>query len=178
MDSNSHARLQMIFNAAVEGLRAQGFERSLNAKGQCQYRGKNGRKCALGFSIRDADYTDALDESTAWAEGRPDNLSPRANAWYDEIAAAGFYPGPQRVAYALVWGGLSLTQMGLGQLQDCHDNAGSPEEMEQSLRSFARDYDLYFPTAEDRIRADEKLAELKAENEGYFPPEGDDDAED
>lgn len=48
--------LQKIFTTAVVGLTAQG-KPSVDPKGCCRYRGPGGLKCALGFSILDADYS-------------------------------------------------------------------------------------------------------------------------
>lgn len=46
---------QEAFDKAVAGLAAQGFTRSVHLGG-CQYRGPNGKKCALGHLIPDELY--------------------------------------------------------------------------------------------------------------------------
>ena len=54
---------QEAFETMVRHARGQGG-RSLNGKGKCRYRGKNGTKCFVGALIPDADYTVML-------EGKP-----------------------------------------------------------------------------------------------------------
>ena len=64
--------LQEIFNRAVEGLAAQGFEPSraddLHDAG-CRYRGAGGRKCAVGHLIDDRHYARRIEgKGVDWVE--------------------------------------------------------------------------------------------------------------
>src|ERR1700690_1533902 len=46
-----------VFRVVYTGLRKQGFERSLDSRGDyCMYRGLNGKKCAVGMLIPDDRY--------------------------------------------------------------------------------------------------------------------------
>lgn len=47
---------QETFEIVWNGLKAQGFERSL-MRGNCAYRGPNGAKCAAGHLIPDDEYS-------------------------------------------------------------------------------------------------------------------------
>ena len=58
---------QEIFNKAVGGIYEQG-EQSLDTYGECQYRGKNGTKCAIGMLIDDAHYALRLEGCTIRSE--------------------------------------------------------------------------------------------------------------
>lgn len=44
---------QYYFNKMYRGLAAQGWKRSMNSLGGCDYRGKGGMKCAIGHIIPD-----------------------------------------------------------------------------------------------------------------------------
>jgi hypothetical protein len=52
--------LQQIFNAGYLGVIAQ-HAPSMDRNHNCQYRGPNNTKCALGFSIPDAAYRRAME---------------------------------------------------------------------------------------------------------------------
>ncbi len=52
---------QEIVNAVVNGLRSQGFERSLSLGRQCKVRGDQGFKCAAGWLLPDEAYTPAME---------------------------------------------------------------------------------------------------------------------
>lgn len=44
---------QAMFNAAYIGLAGQGFERSFVEGEGCMYRGRDGKKCAIGHCLPD-----------------------------------------------------------------------------------------------------------------------------
>lgn len=52
---------QEIFDKVYLGLKSQGFIQALGEFEDCQYRGVNGTKCAVGFLIEDEDYTDEFE---------------------------------------------------------------------------------------------------------------------
>jgi hypothetical protein len=54
--TNKNLTRQTIFNRAITGLIKQGCL-STNTSGECQYRGREGTKCALGLLIPDKHYT-------------------------------------------------------------------------------------------------------------------------
>lgn len=94
---------QELFDNALFGIRAQGYERGYNAStGLCQYRGDNGTKCAIGHSIADDNYDPQYDSGDS---GDGDALGAFA-------AALGAEPDDE------------MTQF-MTRLQCCHD-AGAP----------------------------------------------------
>ena len=119
-------KMQEWFDRAVEGLAGQGFTRSVNAGGNCRYRGVDGKKCAVGFLIEDKDYVPEWDVSNS-LEGPVYLLS---GCRYSVTTAAVF--------------------KFLGDLQMCHDtaytaDADSPKKMKKNLRDFAIEHDLTIP---------------------------------
>lgn len=105
---------QEIFDAVVNGLASQGFERSLG-NGNCRLRGEDGRKCALGWLIPDKGYD-------------------RSHEYSPVRAALGFLP-ELPVLPGSHWDFL-------GRLQDAHDDAQTPEQMRAVLRRLAAEYEL------------------------------------
>lgn len=108
---------QELFDNALFGIRAQGYERGYSAStGLCQYRGDNGTKCAIGYSIADDNYDPQYDN------GDGDALGAFA-------AALGAEPDDE------------MTQF-MFHLQHCHD-AGAParallaDVFEARMRGFA-----------------------------------------
>lgn len=108
---------QEIFDLAWNGLKAQGFERSLNSSHTCAYRGENGMRCAIGFCIDDANYDEELLEENS--AQNPAVLDAARIDQADEAFA--------------------------DELQDMHDNAFTPEIMEERLRAFALRQNLKVP---------------------------------
>ena len=53
--TNKNLTRQTIFNRAIKGLITQGRQ-ATNTSGDCQYRGHEGTKCALGLLIPDKHY--------------------------------------------------------------------------------------------------------------------------
>jgi len=106
---------QEIFDLAWNGLKAQGFRRSMNGS-TCAYRTHDGRKCAIGYLIEDGDYRHSF-------EGRD------------------AYFGPVREAARIASADASFA----ADLQHCHDEAGGPESVEGNLRRFASTHDLTIP---------------------------------
>lgn len=112
---------QEIFDKAYRGLEAQGFEKSFGEYGRCAYRGSEERRCAAGFIIPDDRYDPSMEGLGA------DNVV--------EI-----FHLRDIVAYSediFIWS-----------LQLCHDRTSTPEEMQNCLREFAREYALTIPAAE------------------------------
>lgn len=108
---------QEIFDLAWNGLKAQGFERSLNSDDTCAYRGENGMRCAIGFCIDDANYDEELLEENLAQD--PAVLNAARIAQEDNVFAE--------------------------ELQEMHDTAYSPEIMEEQLRAFALRHKLKVP---------------------------------
>lgn len=114
---------QEIFNKVWNGLKAQGFERSMavvdeeDTLKKCAYRGENGRKCAAGHLI-------------------PDELYKK------EFEGNGAY------RLRLLWDTLGIKEKDIStisNLQQRHDDADSPAGMERSLRCFANKNNLSIP---------------------------------
>lgn len=57
---------QQVFDAAVDGIAAQGFKRSVDEHNACLYRGPDGLKCAVGHSIPDELYLPEIEGLTAY----------------------------------------------------------------------------------------------------------------
>jgi len=52
----TYSNLQEVFDTAVAGLASQDFKPSVNKYGSCRYRGRGGRRCAIGWCIPDKLY--------------------------------------------------------------------------------------------------------------------------
>lgn len=108
---------QNIFTMAYVGLALQGFKKSVDdVDVHCMYRGENGLKCAIGHCIPDEEYREEFE-------------------CIDGI-------------FAIMNGVSSLKGMTLHflkHLQDCHDNATSPENMKSRLINFANWHNLIIP---------------------------------
>lgn len=63
LDKATYDRQNGFLKRIGEALKAQGT-RSVNEKGNCQYRGKDGMKCALGVLIKDEFYTPDMERAT------------------------------------------------------------------------------------------------------------------
>lgn len=80
--------IQEMYNTAFIGLRAQGFQQSLDAGDEpgdvpeCRYRGLEGRRCAFGFLVTAEDY-DPLFEGQV-ASTVISSLFPKDNPFSDE----------------------------------------------------------------------------------------------
>lgn len=113
--------LQELFTQAYLGLASQGFQQSIKL-GSCLYRGPNNLRCAIGWCIPDEAYDEKF-EGTA-------------------PTSAAFAP----ICHAL---GISPTDMDmrhiLDELQTCHDNGDTPEEMQRRLTEFALENSLTIP---------------------------------
>jgi tRNA(Met) C34 N-acetyltransferase TmcA len=108
---------QEIFNKAYAGLKAQGFQRAVRDAGPlaiCQYRGRNGLKCAIGHLIPDENYCPTL-------EGKGAELLV--------VREAANIPLDVPISF-------------LVDLQTCHDAGSSPEAMKRSLTVFSHQYNL------------------------------------
>ena len=106
---------QEIFNLAYIGLKKQGFQRSFDNYG-CAYRGKNNRRCAIGFCIEDGDYHDGLEARSA---SDPEVMAAARISTEDKDFAA--------------------------LLQSQHDFCGVPEQMKEKLHEFAETFELTVP---------------------------------
>lgn len=114
---------QEIFDLAWNGLKAQKFRQSVLAGG-CEYRGPNGRKCAIGHCIPDGRYSSTF-------EGNSISFCGMTN--HDIRKAAGV--GVRDVEFAAA-------------LQTCHDSHDRPKLMEKALRTFAALHSLTIPAQE------------------------------
>lgn len=106
---------QEVFDKVVAGLRAQGYEQSLNVAGHCSFRGKNGTKCAVGHIL-------------------PDDIADRMRVEYtnefgqylDQI------PGFSEAKHYYL----------LDDLMGAHDNGHDPGAMMRNLREVAKNHNL------------------------------------
>ena len=106
---------QEIFTKAYQGLKSQGFQRSvaLDIFG-CAYRGAAGKKCAIGHLIPDENYRPSLEISCA--------SSPKVRQ------AANIPDG--------------VSDEFLIELQRCHDMSSNPTHMQNNLDRFIEKYNL------------------------------------
>ena len=125
----SKARKQELFNKAVAGLASQGFEASVDTDGTCQYRGPNGKRCAVGWLISDASYSPEMEGKT------PEKSGYKAAAAMFEA----LFPSAAERTF-------------LTNLQACHDRAFNSAANEavavamvKNLDAFARLHDLVIP---------------------------------
>jgi hypothetical protein len=107
---------QRWFVRAVNGLAGQGFKRSMSPTNGCLYRGPNGTKCAIGHLIRDRDYR-------PYFEGLPITNC---------FLILGNTPNNEE-------------QFFLYDLQECHDDSGTPAKMKTALKDFAKTHGLKIP---------------------------------
>lgn len=106
---------QEVFDRAVSGLRSQGFEKSMD-EGTCSYRANDGKKCAIGWLVDDANYDPTL-------EGRGANC--------DEV-----------IEMARIYDVKEGDTLFLAYLQQVHDYATNPKDMQKRLMKFAEEYGL------------------------------------
>jgi hypothetical protein len=66
---------QETFNIVYKNLKTQN-DFSTNFKGECAYRGVNGKKCAAGWLIPDEKYNSALEEAICWNDFDDPNDEP------------------------------------------------------------------------------------------------------
>jgi hypothetical protein len=118
--------MQQTFNEVWEGLKSQGFARSRRS-GSCSYRGDFGRKCAIGHLIPDALYCESLD-----TEGKA--VLDFADF---ELAKYGLEVSDTPDA--------DSTKSFLYALQEAHDLANSPGEVQSLLMDVARRFNLEVP---------------------------------
>lgn len=124
---------QEIFDAAVNGLAKQGFERSVGThnNGACAYRGEFGMKCAIGHVLSDED----LQTKNGSYEGTLRELPERAKHRLGiEVLDTEVLDTP-RFNF-------------LCQLQMAHDGAvDTPTYMKKELQWFAAKHNLTIPEA-------------------------------
>ena len=109
---------QKFFNTSYAGLRDQGFNMSEDFS--CMYRSDNGRRCALGFLIPDDKYNQNIEGS-----------------------------GPGEVAHLIVGDDFDSDVVKFFEdLQVCHDESSSSEDMKWRLGKFAEEHNLTVPTDE------------------------------
>lgn len=125
---------QKVFNNAWNGLKAQGFKKSLlpageatnnylAADGACAYRGIGGLKCFVGHNIPDDRYKPVFEgKSVTAASGDVINMLDPALG----------YPDAEDIMF-------------LRDGQVAHDCSHSPENMKNTLKDFARFYRLEVP---------------------------------
>jgi len=79
---------QWFFDTAVRGLASQSFERSVGDGGRCSYRGKNGRKCAVGYLIPDREYHREMEYHNAHETLRDHPRLRRYRKWLTRLQGA------------------------------------------------------------------------------------------
>ena len=107
-----------VYHFIVEKLAEQGFERSVVNEGEgggCAYRGKDGRKCAVGFIVTDEEIAEA------WRKVPTDKYfgSNSMGVWEFDISRKWWHF--------------------LQYVQKCHDAAMTPEDMKQRLKQLGSD---------------------------------------
>lgn len=110
---------QEAFNKMWNGLKSQGWQASIGSDdywGTCAYRGEEDRKCAVGWCIPDDKYRPWFDES---------------NGTLTDILKI-----CELDSIELEW---------WERAQGLHDNATSPEDMENDFRQFAHENGLLIP---------------------------------
>ena len=119
--SSEHEQFQNWYNTAVIGLASQGFQRSIiEGTNNCQYRGSNKTKCAVGYLIPDERYNTDI-ESRNINHNRVQKCVDPERAWsYKEIEF-------------------------LNELQRCHDFGETSSEMKTKLSALAIKYNLDIP---------------------------------
>lgn len=117
--TKSEMTLQEMFDAAARGIISQGGK-SADAKGECLYRGPDGRKCAVGWLIADSVAEEYEGQGAHYIQAkRPYLFSSRGWDLLSELQCAhdaswvgGFGPGrvwSQRVRRVATRFGLSTT---------------------------------------------------------------------
>lgn len=109
---------QAIFDRVCKGLASQGFQQSLTPYGACAYRGDEDRRCAAGWILPDANFTE---EMNSWALG----------------------DGPAK--WKLFGITKQAHRNFLRRLQAAHDESLTPEEMREDLAAIGRRHRLRLP---------------------------------
>lgn len=135
------ALAQPLFDEMVRGLAAQGWERAMSAGGgACEYRGAEGRKCAIGQLISDESALQAGGKgfTSAYLKGRftPNDAVKLQPLWDIEVNSADG----------------TLSSLGrregerLGrELQHLHDLSHTPEKMKANFQAAALAWGLAWP---------------------------------
>lgn len=124
---------QEMFNVAYKGLKSQNFYQSVvgGLNSDCQYRGANGMRCALGWLIPDEKYEVVFENKTpSWNLSQATN--PKGYKINQRLCAAAGLNNKDKIIFAQ-------------ELQYCHDDATSPEVMKNKLKYFAKKYKLTIP---------------------------------
>lgn len=123
---------QELFNQAIKGLAAQGFQRAMGLRGVCEYRAPEGRKCFVGQLIPDDKYTPAMDQGEEYSSGvGVDALLERFPFLEPALLADDEEDGD-----ASRW--LFLAQR-------VHDAHANPADMRDGYREFAAAHNLTLP---------------------------------
>jgi hypothetical protein len=116
---------QEIFNKVYLGLHSQGWKKSVDADGECFYRGDDGCKCAAGHLIPDEDYDPSMEgvifATTSYFEKTP---FLAFNQKHPELK--------KHAAFIL-------------RMQQKHDRSESPNDMKESFIELAVANDLTIP---------------------------------
>ena len=126
-EGNERMSGQEIFNKVWDWFVVQGNPRSVNEEGDCNYRGPNNSRCAVGLLISDACYRPSMEGHTART------LSDEYPQIIEAIAPTDLTEGVKFL-------------MGL---QACHDNSSSYVSTAQRLRAFAETWSLSVPNSEE-----------------------------
>ena len=111
---------QEVFNTAYLGLKSQCFEKSYNPEGGvCQYHTTHGLKCAIGHCIPNELYDKNFEGKSAIIV--QEILDHKSSLFFH--IEAGF----------------------LRKLQNCHDRAETPKDMQEKLKDFANQQGLTIP---------------------------------
>lgn len=109
---------QEMFNLAYLGLEAQGFRQAGDSKNGCQYKTKDGLRCAVGW------ITEGLEQFAGAVQG------PKISKFLKD---KGVINSDEDVYF-------------LAKLQQAHDSGLSSEILKQNLESFALSHNLTIPT--------------------------------
>lgn len=118
--------VQRVFDRAVNGMVAQGFEKATDGSDNCCYETETGTRCAIGHTIHDiqAIHDRAL----------TDDPIDEVVELYPEVIVDIFGQRPADMEYALSF---------LRELQEAHDVAVDDVSMKTKLREVERRYGLF-----------------------------------
>lgn len=116
----SHTR-QEWFELAVRGLAKQGWERSLDIRGDCRLDSGDGRACALGHGIPSEDRERLENHGSCAHDLVEDELIDVADSGDDMGAPF------------------------LSEMQRAHDNTSVPANMRSAFLTFAQTHNLTWP---------------------------------
>lgn len=126
--------LQEIYDTAKAGLEKQGWERSINKKGGCLYRGPNGTKCAFGHLIPDDVYTKALEDVPVYELLKRKNLTKM----FAFLGGLDYSTDEKKVHF-------------LDKMQQIHDMSTDPQYMKSDFLVLGKKYELNIGDGEQDV---------------------------